>query len=124
MTAPPVLRVRQAFELVPGDLIVVPNGNVRRKVHGAVTANGVTELVTGVTRYHLAFDRPVAVVVPGPRTTDSWHAERRALHRATQQAVCPTCSDPVGSLLAGCPKPGCVTADTAHDKAIDRRCDL
>lgn len=58
------------------------------------------------------------------RTPVSSHAERRALHRATQRVVCPTCSGPVGSLLAGCPKPGCVTADVAEDHHINRLNDL
>ncbi len=43
---------------------------------------------------------------------------------STQQATCPTCHAPVGSLLAGCfATPACLTNDLDYDAAIDARCD-
>ncbi|MEV0214242.1 hypothetical protein [Micromonospora sp. NPDC050695] len=42
---------------------------------------------------------------------------------STQQVACPTCKAPVGSLLAACLKPKCLTADLDYDAAIDARCD-
>ncbi|MET8278216.1 hypothetical protein [Micromonospora sp. NPDC005174] len=41
-----------------------------------------------------------------------------------QQATCPTCGNPVGSLLAACwATPECLRADLDYDAAIDARCD-
>ncbi|WP_433460736.1 hypothetical protein [Micromonospora sp. CA-248212] len=40
-----------------------------------------------------------------------------------QQATCPTCGNPVASLLAACWKPACLTADADYDAAIDARSD-
>lgn len=60
--------------------------------------------------------------VPLEQCVRDWPRIRRAYEdAAASRAICPTCRGHVASLLAGCPKPECRSADLAEDHRMARR---
>lgn len=64
----------------------------------------------------LAADIPMPPVPPLPMPP--WTPGGPSL--VAQQSTCPTCGAPVGSLLAACWKPQCLTADATYDARFER----
>ncbi|MFG2046187.1 hypothetical protein ACGFIW_01985 [Micromonospora sp. NPDC048935] len=66
----------------------------------------------------------IATPRPQPKPGDPFPPPWPGAPRHTQQATCPTCDAPVGSLLAACfATKACLTNDLDYDAAIDARCD-